>query len=138
MLLDWHNKHLMMLKNYQIQHIKLQQMRKIKDKNVLQIQLMLDMLYNRLKKIQELLNGIQKKLYLYYIRLKQEKKLLTDHLPQPLLKAQLILMDLIHYLDHQEDGKEILQIQVIILSKQLKILVNVENPHYQDLLDLLK
>lgn len=110
MLLNQLNKHLMMLKNYQIQLVKLYRTPKIKDKNVLLIQLMLNMLQNKLKMTQELLNGTYKKLYLYYIKLKQENKQQIGHQLQLQLKVQLILMGLFHYLDHWEDGKKIPQI----------------------------
>lgn len=105
---------------------------KLKDKNALLTQLKLDMHLNKPKTIQELPNGIFKKLQLLFINLKLEKKPLTDHLLSPQLKVPETQMVQPQHSNHLVDGKKIPHTLETLLSKLLKISDHAITVNIQD------
>lgn len=118
--------------------LELQPQPRSKDSNVLLTQLMPDMPQNKLKTIQVLLNGTQKKHSLLYIKLKPENKLLTDHLLQLQLKELPISTEPFLLSDHSEDGNKINHTLETSSFKPPKILEHVMHKLFPDLLVLLK
>lgn len=132
------NKLIMMLKLPQNLQPKPQLLPKLKDNNAQLTQQKPDLLFNKLKTIQVLLNGILKKLQPSYINLKQENKPLIELLPSPQLKVQEILMEPLLHSNHLEVGKKILLTLETSLFKLPKTLDHATAILIQDSLVQLK